>query len=478
MARPKKKSSSAVSNGVTANATANTNGEKIFGVSEITRDIKGLLESSFPSVWVEGELSRVTDHPSGHMYMALKEGNDVLDVTVWRSSRKHIKFQPETGMQVIVRGRISVYGPYGKYQLIADKMEPAGIGALQIKFEQLKKKLAAKGYFDEERKKPVPEFPSTIGVVTSPSGAAFRDIARILKRRDPGIRIILAPVLVEGAGASPQIAEAIGDFNKYKKVDVIIAGRGGGSPESLWAFNEETVADAIFKSKIPVISAVGHEIDFTIADFVSDLRASTPSAAAELAVKNRIDLISAVNSFFARLSGAVYSTVRELKAALRELAKRPVLADPARFFENDRRLVDEYFVRLANAVRRNRHETHNRINSLAKHLKLLRPSLVIKRHGDNVANLKTLLMRSWESHLLNKKRRLEKLGEKLHALSPVNILERGYSITYGTDGSIIKDQSQISVGDEIRVKLSKGELYSNVTHKRPQKAKKDGPEKL
>ncbi|MBI3794493.1 MAG: exodeoxyribonuclease VII large subunit, partial [Nitrospinae bacterium] len=244
--------------------------EKVFGVSEISGVIKSLLEEAFPSIWVEGEVGKAMDHSSGHLYLTLKENKDVLDATMWRGSRKNLKFEIETGMKILVRGRVSSYGPYGKYQLIAERIEPSGMGALQIKFEQLKKKLSAKGYFDEARKRPLPAFPETIGVVTSESGAAFRDIVRILRRRCPGIRIILAPVLVEGDLAKTQIARAIEDLNRHGEADLIIAGRGGGSPESLWAFNEEVVADAIFNSKIPVISAVGHEIDFTIADFTAD----------------------------------------------------------------------------------------------------------------------------------------------------------------------------------------------------------------
>lgn len=445
--------------------------EKVYSVSELTSRIKTSLETGFPSIWVEGELSKVMDHSSGHLYLTLKEDKDVLDVTMWRSSRKVLKFDPEVGLKVLVKGRVTVYGPYGKYQIIADRIEPAGLGALQVKFEQLKKKLGAKGYFDEERKKDIPPYPKSIGVVTSPTGAAFKDISKILKRRDPGVRIILAPVLVEGDMAKEQVAQAIGDFNDFGKIDLMIIGRGGGSPESLWAFNEEIVADAIFKSKIPVISAVGHEIDFTIADFVADLRASTPSAAAELAVQNRADILKSVESLKGRLTTTMLALTRELRGVLLGLMQRPIFTDPTRFLENDRRRVDECLSRMTNGVRRNRSEIQSRLSSISRELRALKPSLLIKRNIDAVKNLEKDLLKNLRAIIGDKRRLLATAGGKLDALSPMKVLERGYSITRTEAGKVLKDESQAKVGDLLQILLRKGELSARVESKKSSGAK-------
>ncbi len=488
--------------------------EVIYTVSEITSLIKKNLETAFSSVWVEGELGRVTDHTSGHMYLTLKEEKDVIDATMWRSSRKNLKFMPERGMQVLVKGRVSVYGPFGKYQIIAENIEPAGIGALQVKFEQLKKKLAGKGFFDNERKKPIPEYPETVGVVTSAVGAAFRDIARILKRRDPGVKIILAPVQVEGEAAKKQIADAINNFNRYGKVDLLIVGRGGGSPESLWAFNEEVVAEAIFRSEIPVISAVGHEIDFTIADFVADMRASTPSAAAELAVKNRADLSKNLASLYARTITAITTAVRERRNSVREITKRPVFADPARFMEPSRRRLDENFLQLVKSVKRNHLEAENRVRAMLKHLQVLRPSNMVKHKKRDVENMRKLLRRAmvsvvnkkrgalattrsrfkaypperiverktnsvgnlmgvmihrFEAALLDKGNRFSTLQAKLNALSPYDVLKRGYSIVQKSDGGVVNDMSQVEIGDAVEITLGTGNLTTRVEGKNPRR---------
>ncbi len=441
--------------------------EKVFSVSEITRLIKEKLENEFSSIWLEGEASRVTDHASGHLYMTLKEEKDTIDVTMWRSARAKLQFLPEQGMMLLVKGRLSVYGPYGKYQVIAEKIEPAGLGALQIRFEQLKKKLQVKGYFDEERKREIPQHPVAIGVVTSESGAAFKDIARIARRRNPAVRIILAPVLVEGDAAAGQIAQAIKDFNNYGKVDVLIVGRGGGSPESLWAFNEEIVADAIHKSKIPIISAVGHEIDFTISDFTADLRASTPSAAAELAVKNRADLTKEVSALYNRLTSAALGMVRELRGQLRELVRRPIFTDPTRFMEQNRMRIDELFNRMINSVKRNRLEIARNVSSVAKQLHALKPSMQIKRKKDRVESLQKNLYQLIAAQLGGKRRQFETAGGKLNALSPMKVLERGYSITRKEDGMVVTDQSLTEIGELLEILLHKGRIAARVENKKP-----------
>jgi exodeoxyribonuclease VII large subunit len=441
--------------------------EKVYSVSEITRLIKDKLEAEFPSIWLEGEASRVTDHPSGQLYMTLKEKKDTIAVMMWARDRAKLKFLPEEGMQLLIKGKLTVYGPYGKYQVIAEKIEPAGLGVLQLQFEQLKKKLAAKGYFDEERKREIPQHPVAIGVVTSESGAAFRDIVRIARRRNPAVKLILAPVLVEGDAAAAQIAQAIDDFNRYGKIDVMIIGRGGGSPESLWAFNEEIVADAVYRSKIPVISAVGHEIDFTISDFTADLRASTPSAAAELAVKNRADLLKEVGSLYDRMTGAALGMVRELRGQLRELVRRPIFTDPTRFMEQNRMRIDELYSRMINGAKRNRLDIARSVASLIKHLHALKPSMQIKRKKDQVENLRKNLYQLMTAQLGDKRRLLATEGAKLHALSPMNVLERGYSITRKPDGTVVTDQAQVEVGEALDITLRRGGLKTRVEKKNP-----------
>ncbi|MFQ5772424.1 MAG: exodeoxyribonuclease VII large subunit, partial [bacterium] len=264
--------------------------EKHYSVSELTRQIKFLLESSFPEIWVQGEISNFTHHSSGHMYFSLKDENAQISCVMWRSRNQHLFFTPQDGMKVILDARITVYEKRGAYQLDVLQMQPAGVGELQLAFEQLKNRLREEGLFSEEFKKPIPLYPERIGIVTSPTGAAVQDLISVLQRRFPGIEIIINAARVQGEGAATEIARAIDDFNDYGKVDVLIVGRGGGSLEDLWAFNEEVVARAVFRSKIPIISAVGHEVDFTICDFVADLRAPTPSAAAELAVRHRDEL--------------------------------------------------------------------------------------------------------------------------------------------------------------------------------------------
>ena len=274
-----------------------TETSKVVSVSDITRQIKQSLEQRFGRVWVQGEVSNFKRHTSGHLYFTLKDEGAQISATMWRSRAANLLFVPEDGMKVIARGGITVYPPRGNYQIDVEQLTPVGIGELQIAFERLKRKLAAEGLFDESRKRPLPKFPERIGVITSETGAALQDIRTVLARRFSAVELILIPVRVQGAGASDEISGALREMNRYGKVDVIIVGRGGGSLEDLWAFNEEIVARAIAASRIPVVSAVGHEIDFTIADFVADLRAPTPSAAAEMVVPDRAELLELLRNY-------------------------------------------------------------------------------------------------------------------------------------------------------------------------------------
>jgi exodeoxyribonuclease VII large subunit len=388
----------------------------ILTVTQLTDQIKGLLEGNFPDVWVEGEISNLTVPQSGHAYFTLKDEQSQVRAILFRSSQRFLKFTLQHGLQVICRGRVSVYEPRGEYQFIVDYIEPKGVGALQLAFEQLKAKLEKEGLFDLDRKKPLPVLPQRIGLVTSPTGAAIRDILRVIKRRHPKMHILIYPVPVQGAEAAPAIVEAIRYFNLERNVDVMIVGRGGGSLEDLWAFNEESVARAIYASKIPVVSAVGHETDYTIADFVSDLRAPTPSAGAELVVKTEESFREAIRSLEAALITSIRRRLELTRSSLRGFTR--LLGDPRRVLEQYSQRVDELAGRLATGLR----------------------------------------------HTLRRDRALlTALAAGLDHLNPLGILSRGYSITKKLPaGIILKDASGIKPGDMISTNLHQGQIVSRV----------------
>lgn len=391
---------------------------KIYKVSEITREIKNLLEQSFPTLWVEGEISNYTLHSSGHRYFSLKDENAQIRCVLFRWEGKRLAFEPQEGMKVYALGNLTVYEKSGQYQLSVIRLHPLGIGELELGFQQLKERLYNEGLFDEAHKKPVPEYPQAIGVVTSPTGAAIRDIINIIHRRDPGVKIILNPVRVQGEGAGEEIAQAIKDFNEYKKVDLLIVGRGGGSLEDLWAFNEEVVARAIYNSKIPVISAVGHEVDFTIADFVADLRASTPSAAAELAVKNRLETAKEVRNLFKTL------------------------------ISTQRLIIEDY---------------KSRINSARESYGFKRALDLIAQKAQRADELLRGLLKEIKNYFDSKKKSLSLVSGKLNVLSPLAVLERGFSLTRKLpEMEIIKDTSSLRLKDEIEVKFFKGKVEAEV----------------
>lgn len=395
---------------------------EIYTVSELTRAVKFVLEENFHDIWVEGEISNFKVSNSGHAYFTLKDEESQLRVVLFRLNKRLLKFEPDDGLHVIVRGRISVYEARGEYQLIADYMEPKGIGALQLAFEQLKEKLFKEGLFDEAHKKSIPDFPNKIAIVTSPTGAAIRDILRIIGRRFPNVHIIIYPVMVQGEGAAEKIAMAITELNGLSDIDVMIVGRGGGSIEDLWAFNKEVVARAIYNSHIPVISAVGHEIDYTISDFVADLRAPTPSAAAELVVRDRREVIQNITSLEKRLINAVQNTVNILKGNLTGLQERRVLKSPFdKIYELQQR-VDEMELRIKKTI-------NHRMEILDK--------------------------------------RLSGITGKLDVLSPLAVMKRGYSICRRfPDMKIIRDISEVEKGGEVNVKLHKGELVCHVAERK------------
>lgn len=353
--------------------------KNVVTVTELTRQIKQSLETSFPRLWVEGEISNFKHHTSGHLYFTLKDESAQLSAVMWRSRVANLAFAPDDGMKVIARGSITVYPPRGNYQIDIEQIQPIGLGELQLAFERLKKKLAAEGLFDSEHKKPIPEFPERIGIVTSETGAALQDIRSVLSRRQPSVEVILASVRVQGAGAAEEIAEAIEQLNRYGSIDVLIVGRGGGSLEDLWAFNEEKVVRAIYASKIPIVSAVGHEIDFSIADFVADMRAPTPSAAAELIVRDRIELLEDIGNLCYTMRNSVDTRILSFRERMASLLTSYSFNRPRDLVREYSQRVDEIDRSLAVSFNHITQVAHQRYNSLKHQLQALNPQGVLRR---------------------------------------------------------------------------------------------------
>ena len=392
--------------------------EKFFTVSEITKGIKTSLEHKFSNIGILGEISNVRKPSSGHVYLTLKDKNSQLQAVVFRNSASRIKFELKDGMEVVSFGSVTVYEPRGQYQLIINKIEPKGIGALQLAFQQLKEKLEKEGLFDHAHKKDIPFIPKKIGIVTSPTGAAIKDILNIIDRRFANVEILIYPVKVQGEGAAQEIAEAITELNNYSDIDVIISGRGGGSLEDLWAFNEEIVARSIYNSKIPVISAVGHEIDLTIADLVADKRALTPSEAGELVVPRKDLLIEKTEKFKTKLLQSLTGKLRLSKEKLDRIANSYVIRQPFDKFNRWQQKLDDLSQRL---------------------------------------NLNI-------THALNSEReKLSGIVGKLESLSPLNVLKRGYTITTKQeDNKSLRYITDLSKGDKIKTNLSRGSIISEI----------------
>ncbi len=433
----------------------------ILTVSELTQEIKTALESRFSDVWVEGEISNLRIPPSGHLYFTLKDDFSQIRAVLFRMKSRAVRFLPEEGLHIICRGRVSLYEKRGDYQLLIEEMEPKGIGALQLAFLQLKERLEKEGLFDLHHKKPLPAFPQTIGIVTSPTGAVIQDMIQIIQRRFENISILLYPVRVQGEGAPEEIVEGIRFFNRMKKADVIIVGRGGGSIEDLWAFNDERVARAIYHSKIPIISAVGHETDFTISDFVADLRAPTPSAAAELVVKDKKDLLKHLQYLRNRLEHQMASILEEVRGDLSSLTKS--LGDPKKRIENG-------LLRLDDLVNRSRRallwEIKRKLEGslhLTQRLELRSPLERIRSLRSSLSGLRNRLDRMMEYSIEIRKQALKGMLGKLDSLSPLAILERGYSITRKLPLlKILKDVREVGVGDRVEVKLHRGTLLCGI----------------
>ncbi len=433
----------------------------VYTVSEITRDVRAILEAAFETAWIEGEISNFRLAASGHAYFVLKDDKAQIKCVLFRGQRVGMKFTPEDGDQILLLGRVTVYEARGDYQVIVEAMEPKGLGALQKAFEQLKEKLAKEGLFDESRKKPLPEMPWKIGIVTSPTGAAIRDIINVMRRRNPKTSMLLYPAKVQGEGAAEEIAQGIEVLNQRKDIDVLIVGRGGGSIEDLWAFNEEVVARAIAQSKIPVVSAVGHEIDFTIADFVADLRAPTPSAAAELVVPKLNDIVQDLQYLTHQMIERMEEDIGDYRERLRYLIDRRFFREPRRILEAPAQRLDEMGQRLLRGL--DQWVLVKRGNLIQRVHRLFQasPQKIVSALSERRVDLVARLVRRLESQINLKKEKLDGAAKSLNALSPLNVLDRGYSITTKS-GKAVTSSKQVNKGDTLRIRLAKGQLDATV----------------
>ncbi len=442
--------------------------ETILGVSALTRLIKETLTESFPAVWVKGEISGFLKADSGHLYFSLKEGKEaVLACVMWRGAASRLGFAPQNGTEVEAFGAISVYEPRGTYQLLVETMRPGGLGALLVALEELKRRLAAEGLFDPARKRRLPRYPASVGLVTSPTGAAVRDLVKVLRSRWPGLRIVLAPVRVQGAGAAEEIAAAIRRFNRYGRVDLLIVGRGGGSLEDLWAFNEEPVVRALAASALPVISAVGHEVDTTLADLAADVRAATPSNAAEIAVRDRAEVARQVAQWRARLDRAAAQAIAVRRQRLAALTGKYGFRRHRDLLGLWQQRLDGLIERLRAAASVELRAARERLAAALARYGLRQWRLPIEERRREIDALRRRLTDAAVPRLHTERRRLAGYAARLRALSPRGVLERGYCLARTADGRLLRAAGAIGVGDDLTLEFARGEADARVTAVRP-----------
>ncbi len=438
----------------------------IFSVSELTRVVREVLEGRIGEVWVEGEISNYRKQSSGHHYFTLKDDRSQVPCVMFaRSYGAQTKIALSDGLQVQAYGLVSVYEARGQYQLIVQLIQPRGQGLLQVKFEALKRKLQAEGLFEVARKRSLPKFPQRVALVTSSTGAAVQDMLNILKRRSPWLSILICQVRVQGEGAAAEISEMI-DYVSTRadelKVDLMIVGRGGGSIEDLWEFNEESVARSIYRSRIPVVSAVGHEIDFTIADFVADLRAPTPSAAAELVVPDILALQGELVSRRAALDRLIRQALEIRRLQARRLSEAPHFREPRRLIVERQQRVDQLEMRLSEIWKNSLQQRRSGIEKILTFLSAFRPERWLQAKRGELAGLEARLRRAASSKLDSGKNRVAELANFLRLLGPRQTLERGYSITLAVDGSVVRSIQALKIGDQLQTKLADGEVQSVV----------------
>jgi len=449
-------------------ADPSASSRRILSVSELNRAARGLLEGGFPVLWVEGEISNLAQPASGHLYFSLKDSQAQVRCALFRNRGQLLRFKPANGMKVLVRGRVSLYEPRGDYQFLVDSMEDAGHGALQRAFEELKERLAKEGLFDAALKRPLPQIPRRIGVVTSPSGAALRDILSVIRRRYPLARVVLYPVPVQGEGAAAKIAAMLGTASLRGECDVLILARGGGSLEDLWAFNEEPVARAIRASAIPVISGVGHEIDFTIADFAADVRAPTPTGAAELVTPDQGDWLRLLRRQTARLELAELRLLHDLRRRLDWCGERLSQLHPRRVLRDRSQRLDELQLRLTRSTQsRLRHE-RARFAALHAALREHSPLQRLRRASDRLTSLDARLRAAARTQMIHSGTRLALSTRALDAVSPLATLNRGYAIVSdAVTGKTMNHVSAARPGQAIRARLADGSLMAEVKSVEP-----------
>jgi exodeoxyribonuclease VII large subunit len=437
---------------------------RIYTVTELTVRVRDHLEERFFEVWVEGELSGVKLWNTGHLYFTLKDYSSLLKGLMFRSALRYLKFKPTDGLRVVARGKISVYEPKGEYQIVCEHLEPQGLGALQLAFDQLRKRLQAEGLFDVAKKRPLPALPRKIGVVTSLDGAAIRDILKVLRRRYRNVHVVIRPTRVQGDGAAAEIAHALRQIVKVPHVDVVIVGRGGGSLEDLWAFNEEPVARAISISPIPVISAVGHESDVTIADLTADVRAPTPSAAAELVVARKEEFSSRIDRLHERLVSCAHARVQRLSRRVHELSGRRALAGYTTRLAMTERRADELTRALADALRSAFNTRARRLQAIERRLDAFDLGRRLARNRTALVAVDGRLRGTVTTRTHRARARLGSLAGRLDTLSPLAVLARGYAVCWNEDRTrALRDSADVSTGDTVHVTLSRGGITAKVS---------------
>jgi exodeoxyribonuclease VII large subunit len=435
---------------------------RVWTVRDLVAAVRTHIEREYSDAWVEGEISNFRAQNSGHLYFTLKDQGGQISVVAFRSSARLLRFRPADGMQVVVRGRVTIYEDRGQLQIIAEHVEPKGAGALQIAFEQLKAKLDAEGLFEASRKKPIPAVPQKIGIVTSPQAAALRDILNILQRRHHSVSVLIFPAQVQGEVASREVAAGLRYFNRSRNVDVVIVARGGGSAEDLAAFNDEGLARVVAASSLPVISAVGHETDFTIIDFVADLRAPTPSAAAELVIRSRQEVEDQLTELDARLQRGMRYRLLMGRQRLTELAQHGAFGRMMDLIRRRQQKVDDLGFRLAHAQRGLLESQRRRFESLAASVRHYDLRLVLAGIRKELDAKVASMASAARTLLLHRRGRFERLTSQMEALSPLAILERGYALVFDASGKLVNDSAQVKAGEDVSARLARGQIVATV----------------
>lgn len=431
-------------------------------ISQLNQEVGQLLHRGFPALWVEGEISNLARPASGHLYFSLKDASAQVKCAMFRAKMLGLNLRPENGNHVLAYGRVALYEPRGDYQFIIERMEALGEGELQRRFEALKRRLQEAGWFDPDSKRPLPPYPRCIGVITSPSGAAIRDILQVLRRRSPHIPVLIYPVAVQGDSAAPQLVRAIQQANRETRCDVLILARGGGSLEDLWPFNEESVGQAVHSSQLPIISGVGHEIDFTIVDFVADRRAPTPSAAAELASPDQALLRTQLQHLYKQCAKQVLHKLQRKQAQLIQLTQRLYTQQPARKIQQQTQRLDELDYRLRRAIQGVTQQNQTRLQYLTQRIHRQSPQYQLTKYQQTLSQQAHKLSYSMQQYLAQQQKSLALQAARLQLLSPLATLERGYALVFDEQGNLVKAAERVTAGQTLQIQLAQGKLHCRV----------------